>query len=380
MKIPTITICGVALACVSAGFAVPPTVTQWKRNTTGATGYGGAVADVTLVRYSTTNVYVTCSGIPSYTIGPWNSPNTATALNWVYKLPLNPVQNTGTATTVGLGHAAVLRDGTAIYNARDARSYNNLGIWNQTAWVFERGSFDSCYGHPSPGREYHPHAYPTCLLGAIDVTKHSPLIGFAFDGFPIYGPFGYANADGTGGVTRITSSFQPRQITARTSLPNGTQLTASQYGPAISTAFPLGCYVEDWQYIAGSGHLDRHNGRICVTPEYPAGTYCYFVTVNAVMEPVYPYTLGETYYGVVPTGNTGPNGGHNTPGSGESVQTLVGGLCVADIDGSRVVDGADLGSLLSNWGDGGGAGDLDRNGIVNGADLGSLLAGWGPCP
>jgi hypothetical protein len=101
--------------------------------------------------------------------------------------------------------------------------------------------------------------------------------------------------------------------------------------------------------------------------------------VNAVMEPVYPYTLGETYYGVVPAGNTGPNGGHNTPGSGESVQTLVGALCAADIDGSRIVDGADLGSLLSNWGEGGGAGDLDRNGIVNGADLGSLLAGWGPC-
>ncbi|RLS21531.1 MAG: hypothetical protein DWH71_04525 [Planctomycetota bacterium] len=61
------------------------------------------------------------------------------------------------------------------------------------------------------------------------------------------------------------------------------------------------------------------------------------------------------------------------------MQTLVGALCVADIDGSRVVDGNDLGSLLSNWGDGGGAGDFDRNGIVDGFDLGSLLAGWGPC-
>ncbi len=368
-----------ALAITGTAAAVPPLVTQWKLNATNATGYGGAVADVTVVRYSSSNVYVTCSGIPSYTIGPWNSPNTATAMSWVYKLPLTPVQNTGTAVTVGLGHAAVLRDGTAIYNSRDARSYNNLGIWNQTAWVFERGSFDSCYGHPSPGREYHPHAYPTCLLGTIDATKHSPLIGFAFDGFPIYGPYGYENADGSGGVGRITSSFQPRQITARTSLPNGTQLTASQYGPAISTTYPLGCYVEDWQYIAASGHLDQHNGRWCTTPEYPAGTYCYFVTVNAALEPVYPYTLGETYYGVVPAGNTGPNSGHNTPGSGETVQTFTGGACAADIDGSRIVDGADLGMLLSNWGDHGGAGDLDRNGIINGADLGLLLAAWGAC-
>ena len=371
---------GLTLACTGLASAVPPIVSQWKMNTTGATGYGGAVADVTVVRYSSSNVYVTCSGIPSYTIGPWNSPNTATALNWVFKLPQNPVRNTGTAVTVGLGHVAVLRDGTAIYNARDARSYNNLGIWNQTAWVFERGSFDSCYGHPSPGREYHPHAIPSCLLGPLDQQTHSPLIGFAFDGFPIYGPYGYANADGSGGVTRISSSYQPRQITARTSLPNGTQLMASQYGPAISTAFPLGCYVEDWQFSAGSGHLDQSNGRVCVTPEYPAGIYCYFVTVNATHEPVYPYTLGPTYYGVVPAGNTGPGSGHNAPGTGETVQNFVGGPCAADVDGSRIVDGADLGTLLSNWGDRGGAGDIDRNGIINGADLGSLLAAWGSCP
>lgn len=348
-------------------------------NTTGATGYGGIVADVTVVRYSTTNAYITCQGIPSYTIGPWNSPNTATGLNWVYKLPLSPVANTGTPTTVGLGHAAVLRDGTAIYNARDARSYNNLGVWNQTAWFFERGSFDSCFGHPSPNREYHPHAIPTCLVGQIDPSAHSPLIGFAFDGFPIYGPMGYANSDGSGGVTRMTSSFQLRPITARTTLANGTVLTAAQYGPAISSSFPLGCYVEDWQFVAGSGTLNLQNGRFSVTPEYPQGTFAYFITIDPAGNPVYPYTLGETYYGVVPAGNTGPNGGHNTPATGESVTNFVGGPCAADTDGNRIVDGADLGTTLANWGNRGGAGDVDRNGRVDGADLGLILNAWGGC-
>ena len=379
MKTP-IAIIGLTLACAASAAAVPPLVAQWKMNTTGATGYGGYAADVTLVRYSSTNVYVTAQGIPSYTIGPWNSPNSVVGLNWCFKLPLTQSPNTGTPTNVGLGHVAVMRDGSAIYSSRDARSYNNQGIWNQTAWVFERGSFDACYGHPSPGSEYHQHAAPICLIGALDPTKHSALIGFAFDGYPIYGPYGYNNADGTGGVARITSSFSPRSITARTSLPNGTQLAPSQYGPAIGTTFPLGCYVEDWQFIAGSGHLDIHNGRTCVTPEYPSGTYAYFVTINAAQQPVYPYTLGETYYGIVPAGNTGPGGGHNSPGSGESVTSFVGGPCGADFNGSRVVDGADLGMLLSNWGNRGGAGDIDRNGVVDGADLGNMLSAWGNCP
>ena len=381
MKTHVTVIAAIAAAVAGTATAVPPAVTSWKLNTTNATGYGGTVADVTLVRYSSTNVYVTCQGIPSYSIGPWaGSPNTPTGLGWVYKLPLSPVQNTGTGTPVGLGHAGVLRDGTAIYNSRDAMSYNNAGIWNRIAWYFERTSFDACNGHPSPNREWHPHVIPTCLLGTLDGTRHSPLIGYAFDGFPIYGPYGYANTDGTGGIALVASSYRTRSITARTTLPDGTVLSPSQYGPAIGGTYPLGCFVEDWEYAAGSGKLDQRNGRFCVTPEYPSGTYCYFVTVDSSANPVYPYILGTTYYGVVPAGNTGPTGGHNAPGSGESVTTFTGSACEADLDGNRIVDGADLGLLLSSWGNHGGLADLDRNGIVDGADLGQLLSSWGPCP
>jgi hypothetical protein len=48
----------------------------------------------------------------------------------------------------------------------------------------------------------------------------------------------------------------------------------------------------------------------------------------------------------------------------------------ADLDGSGLVDGADLGILLANWGQAG-LGDIDADGIVGGADLGILLAAWG---
>jgi hypothetical protein len=69
-------------------------------------------------------------------------------------------------------------------------------------------------------------------LYAIDSTIHSPLIGFAYDGFPIYGAYGYKNTDGTGGITRIKSGFQLRNITARTLWADGTDVAD---GPVVST-------------------------------------------------------------------------------------------------------------------------------------------------
>ena len=47
-----------------------------------------------------------------------------------------------------------------------------------------------------------------------------------------------------------------------------------------------------------------------------------------------------------------------------------------DLNNDGLVDGADLGILLGNWG-GSGAGDIDNSGTVDGADLGILLGGWG---
>ena len=53
--------------------------------------------------------------------------------------------------------------------------------------------------------------------------------------------------------------------------------------------------------------------------------------------------------------------------------------CVADLNGDGVVNGADLGILLANWGKPG-ATDLDGNGTTDGADQAILMGAWGPCP
>ena len=53
--------------------------------------------------------------------------------------------------------------------------------------------------------------------------------------------------------------------------------------------------------------------------------------------------------------------------------------CIGDIFSDNLVNGGDLGILLSQWGQSGVAADLDASGVVDGADLGLLLSNWGPC-
>jgi hypothetical protein len=294
--------------------AQTPEIYSWIRNTTGALGYNNIPSNVQSVYYTANDVYVSATCIPAYSIGPWTAnPNIPVNKNFVFKITRNPSQNTGTSTATGLGHTGVWTNGVSIFNAKDGMSYNNAGVWNRDALYYEGISFDNCLGHPAPGGEYHHHVNPTCLYDDTDSLNHSPIIGYAFDGFPIYGAYGFTNTNGTGPIKRMQSSFQLSTATTRTN------------GPAVSTTYPAGCFIEDNIYVAGSGDLDNHNGRFCVTPDYPLGTYAYFVTINANLYPVYPYTAGPTYYGVVQPGNTGPMGGNNTiPGTAVQYTGSVG--------------------------------------------------------
>ena len=286
----------------------PPELASWLRNTTGITGYNNLPANVQLVRYSANNSYVSSSGIPAYSIGPWpGNPNTPTNQNYVFKIPRHPVVNAGTKTSTPLGSIAVWINGVAAFNALDAHSYNNQNIWHQNAVVVEAPSFDACLGHPAPGGTYHHHQNPRCLYTS-DSTRHSLLLGYSFDGFPIYGPYGFVNANGSGGIKRMVSSFRLRNITQRTTLPDGTVLSPSQYGPSVSSTYPLGYYVEDYEYVNSLGDLDAHNGRVAVTPEYPDSIYAYFSTIDSNGSSAYPYIIGPDYYGIVEMENITSHG------------------------------------------------------------------------
>ena len=131
-------------------------------------------------------------------------------------------------------------------------------------------------------------------------SYHSPLLGFIFDGYPIYGPYGYSSAyNSSSSIARMKSGYSLRSITSRTSLANGTTLSSTYYGPTINTTYPLGAYLEDYEWLSTNGDLDEYNGRWCVTPEYPDGIYAYFVTINSDYTPAFPLTLYKYYYGSI---------------------------------------------------------------------------------
>jgi len=285
-----------------------PDITSWLQNTT-VTGYGGYVSNVQLVQYSASYVYVSASCIPEYSIGAWpTDPNVPSPQNFVCEFSRHPVENTGTPIWTFLGPNGLWSNGVAIYNPKDANYWNNttgtfaMGEdtsgtgWNRNALIYEGVSFDACLGHPDQSGCYHNHVNPKCLYNDADSTHHSPIIGYAFDGFPIYGAYGYASATTPGTIKRMKSSYVLSTATTRLD------------GPPVNATYPLGNMCEDYVYTAGAGDLDAHNGRYCVTPDYPGGTYAYFVTIDASLNPVYPFVMGPTYYGI--PGNTHP---HVTP-------------------------------------------------------------------
>jgi hypothetical protein len=313
-----------------------PAITSWLQNTTTTGSYymsgnSTTISNNTLVNcqsveYSADNVFVNTKGIPSYPTGPFldGNPSQAEDQNAIFKIPLTPLQNTGTPTATTGGNIGVFINGVALFDYRDGVAWNSTTNalcggpgnppcpgssgatmdWNRDAVLAEMAGFDCSKGHPAMGN-YHHHQNPSAFnldlnvvssicnlydadgLYAIDSTEHSPLIGFAYDGFPIYGAYAYSNTDATGGIVRIKSSYQLKTT-------RGTENVPSE------TTWPLGTFREDYQYVDHSGqpdYLDEHNGRFCTTPEYPNGMYCYFATVDPNWNSAYPYVLGPTFYG-----------------------------------------------------------------------------------
>ena len=114
-----------------------------------------------------------------------------------------------------------------------------------------------------------------------DSSKHSPIIGWSYDGNPIYGPYGYSDSEDINSASRILTTgyiLDPDSVVNR----------PSDFSP--------GFFVEDYRY-SESGDLDEHNGRFCKTPEFPNGAYVYFASVNNENVGVssFPYFIGNNY-------------------------------------------------------------------------------------
>jgi hypothetical protein len=304
-------------------------------------------------------VYLRTTGLGSHVMGPWyanaarsqlfmNVPKSSATL---FRIPRAP-QVTANKTLTGLGAIGLFVDGVVMFDSRDAFSYVNStgnesnpgdGIWNRDAYINESITFDPALAHQPGNGQYHYHANALALRSLIrdnvlfdPATKtyreninnpapaHSPILGWVRDGYPLYGPYGYSIPNNpTSGVRRMVSGFVPRnlntpEVANRATLPawaaraqnRSASLTAQQYGPPVSAAHPFGRYLEDNDFLGDLGlasgtntfDLDEYNGRFCVTPEFPNGTYAYFTAINSSGAPAFPYNIGRQFYGT-------PNGG-----------------------------------------------------------------------
>ena len=172
---------------------------------------------------------------------------------------------------------------------------NNLDT--EYGYIFQNynNALDYGYGHVA-----NPKALRVDLndninsAGTEPSTKtHSPIIGFAYDGNPIYGPFGHQDPlDSTSSIVRMTSGYSL----------NGSRSN----GPSL-TQYPLGSFNNDYTYTHKSGTLDQNNGRFCITPDFPQGTYAYFITINSNQVPQYPYIIGENFYSLPVDSNYNSN-------------------------------------------------------------------------
>lgn len=153
------------------------------------------------------------------------------AQSYKFTIPTTP-KYSSSITSTSLGSIGVMISGAVLYNPYEGDNKtvamaNNFTITNSSGIT---ASFvDKCTGHPTPDiGAYHYHGLPNCVTAKVDkVGKPSHIIGYALDGFPIYGD----------------RDIKGRQITAK--------------------------------------NLDQCNGVNSATPEFPKGIYHYVLLGTA---------------------------------------------------------------------------------------------------
>jgi hypothetical protein len=108
------------------------------------------------------------------------NPNSIRSQSVRYSLPRRP-KAASKPSCLSMGPIGVAKNGVAIFNALDALDRDAVAHEVQ----------DSCGGHPQQSGVYHYHDIPACLTRGESKRRASGLVGYALDGYPIYGPRGH---------------------------------------------------------------------------------------------------------------------------------------------------------------------------------------------
>ncbi|WNK00489.1 YHYH protein [Thalassospiraceae bacterium LMO-JJ14] len=247
---------------------------------------------------------ITSNAIPDHPTGQFpnrHNPNAISAQDFTFRTPLAPRRSGGYKGAQGWNFGVAVNG--VPFDPFTAEFWRGDRNWNYDAITgFVDLGLDDNNAHVQPGGKYHYHGWPKGLIRAWTPNTHSPIIGWAADGFPIYAAYGYTDPkDPNSGIKAMTSGWRVREG-ARNGGPGG------NYD---------GRFFEDWEWQPGIGDLDQANGRETVTPEFPNGTYAYFLTETWPVIPRYFAGVPDMSFRNGPPGGGrgpgGPNGGHRRP-------------------------------------------------------------------
>ncbi len=138
------------------------------------------------IRHDEKAIIIDSQGYPNHPTAIFpnsGNPNRIRVQDFHFRLPLEP-QRAATITRVPMGPIGMALNGVVFFNPFEAGGMNAIEGYAEV-WL------DSCCGHPQQHGVYHYHKYPSCVKSpfADDGQRHSPVLGFAFDGFPVHGPY-----------------------------------------------------------------------------------------------------------------------------------------------------------------------------------------------
>ena len=175
------------------------------------------------------------NGLPSHVTGTYpisstdpafaydRNPNTIRSQSVADAIPSNPAI-ASKPSCVGLGAIGVMLTGAQLYNAldgagRDAPAHEVL---------------DTCNGHPDQSGTYHYHMISKCM--SDPGTGHSNLLGYAADGFGIYG------VRGTNGKTLTDAALDACHGHTHAIVWNGRSVVMYHYHMPYDYPYSVGCY------------------------------------------------------------------------------------------------------------------------------------------
>ena len=309
-----------------------------------------------------THVIITTNGIPNHdfesTLACSQAGDCTSEQDYTWSIPRSPTNDTtGGHNSANCpeangdyecasdrGSIAVAMNGVPMFGPEDGPGGDAVathhGAYDEDRQAIELGV---CHGHAAQGGTYHYHADANCMHwhpedgenikdgydnSAPDKVapntydgNHSKVIGVAFDGYPIYGFWGY---DDNMNVVEMKSSYELKD--GQTGY-NG---------------------IDDYKYTEGLGHLDVCNGHFGPTPDFPQGIYHYHTTMqNGDGDMGFPYFL-ICYHGEADMSSDGGGGqgGGDCDGFGETWGPGIGpppAGCEGGQGGQSEI------SLVENW-------------------------------